>query len=47
MASLPDITAVSYDICGVVQMFGSGHKAAKVNSFSYLGISLLLFISHA
>uniref|UniRef100_A0A1J3E6G6 Nodal modulator 1 n=1 Tax=Noccaea caerulescens TaxID=107243 RepID=A0A1J3E6G6_NOCCA len=30
MASLPDITAVSYDICGVVQMFGSGHKAAKV-----------------
>uniref|UniRef100_A0A1J3G3W9 Nodal modulator 1 n=1 Tax=Noccaea caerulescens TaxID=107243 RepID=A0A1J3G3W9_NOCCA len=30
MASLPDITAVSYDICGVVQMYGSGHKAAKV-----------------
>ncbi|CAN8280635.1 unnamed protein product [Cochlearia groenlandica] len=27
MASLPDISAVSYDICGVVQMFGSGHKA--------------------
>ncbi|KAL0848642.1 hypothetical protein Bca101_021889 [Brassica carinata] len=27
MASLPDISAVSYDVCGVVQMFGSGHKA--------------------
>ncbi|KAG7635346.1 unnamed protein product [Arabidopsis thaliana] len=27
MASLPDINAVSYDICGVVRMFGSRHKA--------------------
>ncbi|KAG2260924.1 hypothetical protein Bca52824_080218 [Brassica carinata] len=27
MASLPDISAASYDVCGVVQMFGSGHKA--------------------
>ncbi|XP_024012784.1 nodal modulator 1 [Eutrema salsugineum] len=27
MASLPDINAVSYDICGVVRMIGSGHKA--------------------
>ncbi|KAF8074467.1 hypothetical protein N665_1101s0028 [Sinapis alba] len=27
MASLPDISAVSYDVCGVVRMFGSGHKA--------------------
>ncbi|WZZ66872.1 hypothetical protein YC2023_078242 [Brassica napus] len=27
MASLPDISAVSYDICGVVRIVGSGHKA--------------------
>ncbi|KFK35418.1 hypothetical protein AALP_AA5G281800 [Arabis alpina] len=27
MASLPDISAVSYDICGVVRMVGSGYKA--------------------
>ncbi|XP_010523920.1 PREDICTED: nodal modulator 3 [Tarenaya hassleriana] len=27
MASLPDISAVSYDICGLVRMFRSGYKA--------------------
>ncbi|VVB06611.1 unnamed protein product [Arabis nemorensis] len=27
MASLPEISAVSYDICGVVRMVGSGYKA--------------------
>lgn len=47
MASLPDISAVSYDICGVVRMVGSGYKA-KVNSCSYLGICcyVVIFISY-
>lgn len=44
MASLPGISAVSYEICGVVRMFGSRHKA-KVNSCSY--VSLLLLVSHS
>lgn len=44
MTSLPEISAVSYDICGVVRMVGSGYKA-KVNSYSYLGIycSVVIF----
>lgn len=27
MASIPDITAISYDVCGVVSMIGSGYTA--------------------
>ncbi|CAK7346619.1 unnamed protein product [Dovyalis caffra] len=27
MASVPDIKAISYDVCGVVSMVGSGYKA--------------------
>lgn len=48
MASLPDISAVSYDVCGVVRMFGSGHKA-NVNSCSYLSIcsTVVIYVSYA
>jgi len=33
MASIPDITAISYDVCGVVSMIGSGYTA-KVMFFN-------------
>ena len=38
MASIEDIRAVSYDVCGVVRMVSAGYKA-KVTSDFYVYLS--------
>lgn len=42
MASIEDIRAASYDVCGVVRMVSAGYKAKVTSDFMFL---LLLFIN--
>lgn len=36
MASVADIKAISYDICGVVRMVGSGNKVKVISKWTLL-----------
>jgi len=35
MASVVDIKAVSYDVCGIVEMVGSGFRAKVISNFFF------------
>lgn len=44
MASIEDIRAASYDVCGVVRMVSAGYKAKVTSDFMFIFL-LLLFIN--